>query len=140
MNRLLYIFLLAVLGLQLSGCASSGGETLEIDAHKLPGIQHVPDELTVMLRDLGYDWIPVKDPNSHLGVKTAQIDGEYRMRFEYLKTRQVRIDVRIRLKDGFTWLNMVESGSQSLSPSSVALFEKLKMRAEQEFGAVNVSH
>jgi hypothetical protein len=62
------------------------------------------------------------------------------MRFEYLKTRQVSIDVRIRLKDGFTWLNMVESGSQSLSPSSVALFEKLKMRAEQEFGAVNVSH
>lgn len=61
MNRLLYIFLLAVLGLQLSGCASSGGETREIDAHNVQGMQHVPDELAAMLRDLGYGWIHVKE-------------------------------------------------------------------------------
>lgn len=140
MNRFLHLCLLAVLGLQLSGCASISGETLEIDAHNVQGIQHGPDELTAMLRDIGYDWIHIEDPHSRRGVKTVQIDGEYRMRFEYLETRQVRIDVRIRRKDGFTWLNVYEPGNQSLSPSSLSLFEKLKMRAEQQFGAVNVSH
>jgi hypothetical protein len=139
-NRVLSICLFAALALQLPGCASISGETLEIDAHNVQGIQHVPDELTAMLRDIGYDWIPIEDPHSRRGVKTAQKDGEYRMRFEYLETRQVHIDVRIRRQDGFTWLNMVEPGSQSLSPSSLSLFEKLKARAEQQFGAVNVSH
>ena len=140
MNRLFQVFLLAVLGLQLPGCASISGETLKIDAHNVQGIQHVPDELTAMLRDIGYDWIHIEDPHSRRGVKTVQQDGEYRMRFEYLETRQVRIDVRIRREDGFTWLHVYEPGSHSLSPSSVHLFNALKTRAEQEFGAVNVSH
>jgi len=141
MNRVLTLLLLALLGLQLPGCATTtGGETLKIDARNVQGMQHLPDELTAMLRDLGYDWMPIEDPQSHRGVKTAQIDGEYRMRFEYLKTRQLRIDVRIRRKDGVTWLRVYEPGSEALSPSSGKLFEKLKMRAEQEFGAVNVSY
>jgi len=140
MMRISYIFLFVLVGLQLPGCAGTGGETLKIDARKAPGIRHVPDELTVMLRDLGYDWIHVDDPASHRGVKVAQKDGEYRMRFEYLQTRQVRIDVRIRRRDGFTWLNFYQLDSQGLSSSSSSLFEKLKTRAEQEFGAVNVSH
>lgn len=140
MMRILYILLFAVLGLQLAACASMGGETLKIDAHNVQGIQHVPDELTAMLRDLGYDWVHVQDPTSHRGVKVVQKDGEYRMRFEYLETRQVRIDARIRRRDGVTWLHFYQPDSQSLSPSSASLFQKLKTRAEQEFGAVNVSH
>jgi len=140
MKRLLYIFLLAVLGLQLAGCAGTGGETLKIDARNVQGMQHVPDELTSMLGELGYDWIHVQDPTSHRGVKVVQKDGEYHMRFEFVKTRQVRIDVRIRRRDGFTWLRFYQVDSQTLSPSSQSLFEKLKKRAEQEFGAVNVSH
>lgn len=141
MNRISTILLLAMLGLQLPGCATTAtGETLKIDARNVQGMQHVPDELTEMLRELGYDWIGVKDPTTHRRVKTVQKDGEYRMRFEYLETRQLRIDVRIRRQDGVTWLNVYEPGSTALSPSSGKLFEKLKMRAEQEFGAVNVSH
>jgi hypothetical protein len=140
MKRLLCVVLLAVLGLQFSGCASIGGETLKIDARNVQGMQHVPDELTAMLRDLGYDWIHVQDPASHRGVKVAQKDGEYHMQFEYLETRKVRIGVRIRREDGFTWLHLYQVGSQTLSPASANLFEKLKIRAEQEFGAVNISH
>ena len=140
MNRVLTILLFTVLALQLPGCAGTSGEILKIDAHNVQGIQHVPDELTAMLRDLGYDWVPIEDPHSRRGVKTVQIDGEYRMRFEYLKTRQLRIDVRIRRRDGVTWLNVYEPGSETLSPASVTLFAQLKARAEQEFGAVNVSY
>lgn len=139
MTRFPYIFLLVVLGLQLPGCATIGGETLKIDARNVPGVQHVPDELTAMMRELGYDWIHVQDPNSHRGVKTVQRDGEYHMRFEYVETRQARIDARIRIQDGVTWLRFYEPGSQTLSPSSATLFEKLKARTVQEFGAVNVS-
>ena len=141
MKRLLHILLVAALGLQLPGCAgTTGGETLKIDARNVQGMQHVPDELTSMLRELGYDWIHLEDPISHRGVKTVQKDGEYFMRFEYLETRQARIDVRIRQQDGVTWLHFHQVGSQTLSPSSAELFEKLKTRAELEFGAVNVSH
>ena len=91
MNRISTIILLAVLGLQLPGCATTtGGETLKIDARNVQGMQHLPDELTAMLWELGYEWIRVEDPTTHRGVKTAQIDGEYRMRFEYLE--QVKKD------------------------------------------------
>jgi hypothetical protein len=139
MNRILTVLLLTVLGLQLPGCATTtGGETLKIDARNVQGMQHVPDELTDMLRELGYDWIGIKDSQTHRRVKTVQKDGEYLMRFEYLETRQLRIDVRIRRQDGFTWLHVYEPDKPMLSPSSATLFEKLKMRAEQEFGAVNV--
>ena len=137
--RFAYFFLSVLFVLQFTGCASTGGETLKIDARDVPGVQHVPDELTVMLRELGYDWIHVQDPNSHRGVKTVQRDGEYHMRFEYVETRQARIDARIRIQDGVTWLRFYEPDSQTLSPSSTTLFEKLKARTVQEFGAVNVS-
>jgi hypothetical protein len=61
------------------------------------------------------------------------------MRFEYLETRQVRIDARIRAKDGFTRLRFYEPGSPTLAPSSMALFQQLQERATLEFGAANIS-
>ena len=137
--RFAYFFLSVLFVLQFTGCGSTGRETLKIDARDVPGVQHMPDELTVMLRELGYDWILVQDPNSNRGVKTVQRDGEYHMRFEYVETRQARIDARIRIQDGVTWLRFYEPDSQTLSPSSTTLFEKLKARTVQEFGAVNVS-
>jgi hypothetical protein len=93
-----------------------------------------------MLRDLGYDWVPIADPDSVRKVKTAQQDGEYRMQFEFVETRQVRIDVRIRRVDGFTRLHFYEPGSPTLSTSSKNLLQELERRVELEFGQANVSH
>jgi len=81
MQRTVTVLLVTFLGLQLSACASVSSETLKIDARHAPGTQHVPDELTQMLRDLGYDCNHVHDPEARRGVKIVEIDGEYRMRF-----------------------------------------------------------
>jgi hypothetical protein len=135
----LYVVLFSASALFFVGCAKVSGVTLRIDARNVEGIQHIPDELTSMLGELGYGWTPVFDPNSNRGVKTVQKDGEYRMRFEFLETRRVYIDVRIRQKDGVTWLHFHETGSQTLSPSSIDLLNELEDRAVLEFGAANIS-
>lgn len=140
MLRVLYLLLFAAVGLLSQGCASSGGETLKIDLQHVVGRQYMPDELTVMLRKLGYDWIPIFDPNTQFEVKTVQQDGEYRMHFEYVQTRQVRIDARIKVKSGFTRLHFYEPTSQTLSATSRELLQKLKKRVVLEFGETNVTY
>ena len=139
MQRLVSVLLVTFLGLQLSACAHVSGETLKIDARHAPGTLHVPDELTQMLRDLGYDWIHVHDPETGRGVKIVQMDGEYRMRFESMETGTVRIDVRVRRIDGMAWLHFYQIDGQPLGTASIHLFQELKTRAEQEYGAKNVS-
>lgn len=140
MARILCILLSATFVLLSQGCASGGGEILKIDMKEVLGRQHMPDELTDMFRDLGYDWIPIADPNSRREVKTVQQDGEYRMRFEHVQAKQVRIDVRIRIQDGFTRLHFYEPAGQTLSASSRALLSELQQRVTMEFGAANVTY
>lgn len=140
MLRTLCVLLLGAFVVLSTGCASTGGETIEIDQRHVTGRQHMPDELSDMLRDLGYDWVPIPDPDSRLAVKTVQQDGEYRMRFEHVTGGQVRIDARIRRKDGFTHLHFYEPASRTLSASSMVLLQKLQQRVALEFGAANVSY
>ncbi len=61
------------------------------------------------------------------------------MRFEYLQTRQVRIDARIRSRDGFTRLQFYEPGSQTLKLLvRMGLFQQLR-RARGAGGSVRES-
>ena len=131
------VFFLFVL---LSACAGRGGETLKIDARDVWGVGHMPDEIDEMLSELGYEWVPIMDPNVDRDVKTVQQNGEWSMRFEYVQTRQVRIDARMGIYNKHTRLHFYEPGSQTLSASSMVLLEKLQQRAAQEFGTANVSY
>jgi hypothetical protein len=140
MLRILYLLLFGTIVVFSAGCASTGGDTIEIDMRQVAGRQHMPDELSDMLGDLGYDWVPIPDPYSQLAVKTVQQDDEYRMLFEHSAGGQVRIDVRIRQKDGFTHLHFYEPASQTLSESSMVLLRELQQRVALEFGAANVSY
>ena len=140
MLRILHLLLLGAFVVFSCGCASTDGDTIEIDVRHAAGRQHMPDELSDMLRDLGYDWVPIPDPDSRLAVKTVQQDDEYRMRFEHVAGGQVRIDARIRRKDGFTHLRFYEPNSQTLSASSMVLLQELQQRIALEFGTANVSY
>lgn len=140
MGRVICVLLAVAFTLLAQGCASGGGETLKIDVRHVAGQQHMPDELTAMLSDLGYQWIPILDPNVQRNVKVVQLDGEYRMRFEYVQTKRVRIDVRIRMRDGFTHLHFYEPASPALGEASRALLHKLQQRANLEFGDANVTY
>jgi len=139
MMRTLPLVMLLAAALLSNGCATRSGESLVIDTREVVGVRFMPDELTDMLRELGYDWIPIVDPAIRQEVKRFRQDGGYHMRFEYLQTRQVRIDARIRSRDGFTRLQFYEPDSQTLGPSSMALFQQLQERVALEFGAANIS-
>ena len=139
MTRVLPLAMLLAAALLSNGCATRSGESLVIDTREVVGVRFMPDELTDMLRELGYDWIPIVDPAIRQEVKSFRQDGEHHMRFEYLQTRQVRIDARIRSRDGFTRLQFYEPDSQTLNPSSMALFQQLQERAALQFGAANIS-
>ena len=140
MIRVLQLVFLAAIALLWQGCAGTGGATLKIDARHVMGLWYMPDELSSMLRDLGFEWIPIVDPETEHEVKMVQQDGAWRMRFEFVKTAQARIDARIRMQDGLTRLHFYEPGSQTLSASSKELLRKLQIRATQEFGKANVSY
>ena len=140
MVRVAYVFLTVMLVFLSYGCATGGGQTVKIDLRDVEGLQSMPKTVTNMLRDLGYDWIPIQGPDSPFGAKMVQQDNEYRMRFEYLETRQVLIDVRIGRLNRITRLRLYEPDSLSLSASSKVLLQQLQRRTAQEFGEVNVSY
>ena len=134
------LVLFAVITLLIApGCATPGGETLKIDARDVVGMHYMPGELSLMLNGLGYEWIPIVDSEFRTEVKMLERDGYYHMRFEYAETRQVRVDARIRVRDGVTRLRFYETDGGALSPSSRALLQKLQERAELEFGSTNVA-
>jgi hypothetical protein len=126
--------------LLLSACASGGGETLRIDTRDVLGVGHLPESINAMLSELGYEWVPILDPNAHRKVKTVQKDGEWSMRFEYVQNRRVRIDARMGMYDNRTRLHFYEVDGMNLSASSMTLLEKLKQRADRQFGPENVSY
>ena len=138
MKRLLFAFAAVFSSLFTQGCTSVGGETLSIHAEHVAARQSMPDEMASLLGELGYDWLPVADPNVRHPVKVAEEDGEYRMSFQHAADRQVRIDVRIRQLDDYTRLHFYETGRQTLSPPSRTLLQKLRERVVMEFGDSNV--
>jgi len=78
----------------------------------------MPDEISDLSYDLCYNGALIADSNSRREVKTAEVNGEYRMRFVPIDGAQVHIDVRIRRTDSFTRLHFYEPASQTLSASS----------------------
>lgn len=140
MVRVRYLLIFAFFALLSQGCATTVGETIKIDQRQVVAPQNRPAELTAMLRDLGYDWIPILDPINQQMVKAVEQDGGYRMLFEYLKTRQVHIEVQTNWRGGFTRLHFYEPGSKTLSASSRELLQQLQQRVALQFGEASVSH
>ena len=140
MKTYLWFLPFVALAVLTASCAIGGGEKLEIDARRVLGVHDMRQELSAMLADLGYQWIPLLDRDTEQPAKIVKQSGDYRMRFEYVTTKQVRIDARINPTDNYTWLHFYEPDSQTLSASSAALFEALKDRAVLEFGRENVSY
>ena len=116
-----------------------GGETLKIDTRHVLAVGDMSDEVTAMLGDLGYQPVLIRDPEFGRDVQSFREGHEWHMRFEYTATKQVRIDVRVQTRAGTTWLHFYEPDSETLSPASKALLQKLEDRAVLEFGPTNVS-
>ena len=120
--------------LWLTGCATSGGQSLMIDARQVQAVQYMPGEITAMLEDLGYQLIPDPDP-----LKTAERYGEYRMQFKAPDAADIRIDVHIKMVNSVTGLHLYQVVEKGSVPATVERYHELRKRVELQFGAENVS-
>ena len=120
--------------LWLSGCATTGDQSLMIDTRRVPAVQYMPGEITAMLEDLGYQLIPDPDP-----LKTAERYAEYRMQFKARNAANIRIDVHIKMVNSVTGLQPYRVGEKGVMPATTERYRELRKRVELQFGAENVS-
>jgi hypothetical protein len=132
--------LLMLAALLQSGCATvTGGRTLDVDTGNLEGVQNMPQEISRMLEALGYESLPVHDPDIGHPVKIAEQNGQYRMLFQARGNPAIRVEVHIRVAGNRTGLHFYEVGNKSLGESARQHYQQLKQRLVLEFGADNVT-
>jgi hypothetical protein len=132
--------LLVLTGLMLAGCMTiTGGRTLAIDTGDLESVQYMPQEISRMMDSLGYDWLPVHDPNIGHPVKIAEINKQYRMLFQARDNEAIRVEAHIQVAGNHTGLHFYEVGNKSLGEPAQQHYQKLKERLVLEFGADNVT-
>jgi hypothetical protein len=123
-----------------SGCSGiTSGRTLKVDTRDLEGPQYQPQEVSRMFESLGYQWLPVHDPDIGHSVKAAQRDGQYRMLFQAKAVPAIRVEVHIRVDGDTLGLHLRETGSKELSDQGIQLYRELRRRLELEYGADNVT-
>jgi hypothetical protein len=132
--------LLLLAALFLSGCTTvTGGRTLEVDTGDIESIQYLPQEISRMMESLGYDWLPVHDPDIGHPVKVAVINGQYRMLFQARDNTAIRVETHIRVAGHHTGLHFYEVGNKDPGEPALEHYRKLKQRLVLEFGADNVT-
>ena len=132
--------LLMLAALLQSGCAAvTGGRTLDVDTGHLEGAQYMPQEISRMLEALGYESLPVHDPDIGHPVKIAEQNGQYRMLFQARDYPAIRVEVHIQVVGNHTGLHFDEVGNKSLGEPARQRYQQLKQRLVLEFGADNVT-
>ena len=130
------LFALLVL---VPGLASAADRILKIDPRHMVGRTDMPSELSDMLEDLGYEWLPIEDPSTEQPVKVAEREGQYRMLFRATDNAAVQIDVHIRIDDNVTGLHFLVNGTEPPGDAVEEQYRRLRKRVMLEFGADNVS-
>ena len=128
-----------VLAALATACATQTALTLEVNSKHVEGAQYLPQELTRMMTDLGYQQLRVKDPVTEQSVTVKEQYGQYRMLFQSLEDSNIRIDIHIVKADGRIGLHFYDIHNNSPSSTSMRLYEQLRQRLNHEFGAENVS-
>jgi hypothetical protein len=138
-QRLSPALLLLPLLLQSACTTVTGGRTLDVDTRDLEGVQYMPQEISRMLEALGYEWLPVHDPDIGHPVKVAEYQGQYRMLFQVRDNTAIRVEVHIRVTGNHTGLHFYEVGNRDLGEPAREHYRKLRQRLVLEFGADNVT-
>ena len=132
--------LLMLLVLPQFGCTTvTGGRTLKVDTGNIESIQSMPQEISRMLESLGYDWLPVHDPDIGHPVQVAEHNGQYRMLFQLRDDPKIRVEVHTRVAGNHTGLHFYDTGNKELDASARQRYHELKQRLILEFGADNVT-
>jgi hypothetical protein len=135
-KTIMAIFMLHAL---LPGYVAAADKILKIDPRHVAGLQNMPSEITSMLEDLGYEWLPIRDPVTGQPGRIAHQFGQYRMLFRSTANAAMQVEVHIRIGDNVTGLYFTEVGSDEPGAAVPDYYHKLRERAELEFGADSVS-
>lgn len=129
-----HVFVLVMLPVFLSGCAAGGSRVLLLDVRDVPAnSQYMPNEITAMMEDLGYQSIADPDP-----VKTAERYGEYRMQYRALEDSEYRVDVHMKMVDNNSRFYFYQLGREAPDEAGERRYQELRARIEFQFGVANV--
>jgi len=134
-NPRFFILLLSVLF--FAGCAIQSGHILRVDPGSVKAVQYMPDEISDVLEELGYSWVPLVDLETKRQVKITSVFGEYRMRYQN-PDQSIIIDVHMRTNDNVTGLHLKQTGNIRDGRSSDGQFQRLKRRLQAVFGQDSV--
>lgn len=130
--------LLALFLLQ-PGHTEAADRILKIDPRHVEGMQNMPSEITTMLEELGYEWLPIRDPVTGQPGKIAHQSGQYRMLFRAKAKPAVKVEVHIRIGDNVTGMYFTEVGSDEPGKAAPGYYQQLRERLVLEFGEDSVS-
>jgi hypothetical protein len=119
--------------LLLAGCASSGGQSLTLDTRQVPAVEYLPDEVTAMLEDLGYEVMPESRAQ-----RLAQSFDDYKLQFKARDADNIRVDVDFRLTDKLTRMHLYNANEKTPSAATLQRYNALKQRVQREFGVDSV--
>ena len=131
------MFIICLLA-QVMACATQQAITLEVNSRHVEGVQYAPQEVTHMMTDLGYQQLRVKDPVTEQSVAVAENSGEYRLLFQSLEDKNIRVDIHIVKTDGKIALYLYNINNSPPGETLLRLYEQLRQRLETEYGAGSV--
>ena len=121
-----------------SGCSSLQGQTITIYELHLIARESVDAEITPLLEELGYHWLPVYDPNFGHKVKISEQNGEFRMLFQADDRPDIQIKVHSLAAGDHIGLHFFQAGARHPDKDAIRRFHLLEKRILQEFEAENV--
>lgn len=136
-RAMMVLILVTALGL-VTGCTATASHTLLVKTREAANSQYLPDEFERLLDSLGYEWVPVTDPDIGHPVKVATIYREYRMQFRARDASGILIDVHIRQDGQSAGLHFYQDDSKSPDAAASGRYQQLRERLELEFGASRV--
>jgi len=131
--------LMAVLIVPLIGaCAAPGEKTIAIEPPP-QATQSTTNALSVMLLQMGYRHLGLKDPVTGHYLETVEQQGEYRMAFAATDNDAIQVLVRVKEDSGKVILRFYEENRSQLSEQAEGLFQALVDHLTLEFGRDNVT-
>ncbi len=133
------ICLIATICMLLIASCASPGATLKVKPQREAGIQYSPQEVSRMMDILGYERLPIRDPDTRQPVAIATAHGQYRMLFQFRENTSIQVDVHIVIGHGAIGLHIYQPGNEGLDNAAVQQYDKLRQRLTLQYGAEHVS-
>lgn len=128
---------LVLVGLLIGACATPGEKIIGIEPPPQAALS-TKNALSVILLQMGYHHLGLKDPATGHYIETVEQFGEYRMAFAATDNDAIQVSVLVE-SSGKAVLRFSEEHQSRLSEQAEGLFQALANRMTLEFGRDNVT-